>query len=239
MVSNLFVTAIRDNEYISIDEFNPKDGAKCNCTCPECGEKVQANVTSKTNEELKRNYTNHFSHINKDSKCKGGYLETELHLFAKEAIEKSNSIKVPTKKYHFPRELKINSVKVEPSFPFENCKQYRPDLIIYDDQNEQIAIEIFVTNNLSEVKQNLYREKEFKCLKIDLSEFKKVDLDSNRKTIEEAILNNDKNKKWIYPTILNESDKLNTDTTKSKSNPSGCIVIFIPIISFFVYYFLK
>ena len=233
MALNLFVTALSEGEYISIDNFKSGTGEKCNCICPCCGGKVRANVTAKKSDELKINYTNHFSHIDKKSKCNGGYKETELHLFAKSLIERNNTIKVPSEKYHYPNNIIFNKVLVEPAFPFERYNQFRPDLILTTNENEKLSIEIFVTNDLSDEKRSLYNEFELKCLEIDLSKYRNSDLQLSKLEIEYAILNEHKNKTWIYPIVLNDLDNMlspKISASPSPMNPSGCMLTLIAII---------
>ena len=79
MKEELFTTAIKDGKYIYINKFESGVGADCDCICPKCGEPVISNVTKKKSWELKRAYTNHFSHFNEFSSCFGGHGETELH----------------------------------------------------------------------------------------------------------------------------------------------------------------
>lgn len=183
MMDKLFNTAVRDGNYISINEFSTGTGERCNCICPECGEKVRSNVTSKSPEELKRNYTNHFSHINENSQCAGGCLETELHLFAKEVIAKNDTLMVPGEQYDHTDTLEYTSVILEKAFPIEKYKQYRPDIIITSITGEKIAIEIIVTNPLSESKAQLYKAAVLKCLTIDLSGYQKNDIDLLKKKL--------------------------------------------------------
>lgn len=236
--SNLFKTAIKDGQYISIDDFEPGDGEKCNCICPDCGEKVRSNITAKDSVELKKQFTNHFSHVIDNSKCSGGYKETLLHLYAKELLEKSSKLKVPSERYHYPSTLEYVAVKLEQAFPLEEYKQYRPDILLTTFDGENVAVEIFVTNDLSKEKINLYRDSELRCLRIDLSQFYKADFQTIKPKIEEAIFENKETKKWIWPIVLNELDeKLNPDSqSKSSVESPGCLVVFISIIIFILFY---
>lgn len=53
MQNTLFNVAIKNGQYVSIDEFAPGQGSNCDCICPECGEPLVSNVTAKTREQLK------------------------------------------------------------------------------------------------------------------------------------------------------------------------------------------
>ncbi|MBK7431861.1 MAG: hypothetical protein IPI62_13280 [Bacteroidetes bacterium] len=186
MKNDLFIVAIKDGKYVSIDEFKSGVGQKCGCSCPLCGEAVQANVSSRT--DLARKYTSHFSHINETTNCTGGYKETELHLLAKSIIEGSSSIVVPSQKYHYPNVIFYSKVYLEPAFPVAEFKQYRPDIILLTKENEKIAIEVVVTSDLSNKKIELYEKHQIKCLKIGLYHFWKKDIKQFKTEIEFAIL---------------------------------------------------
>src|SRR5688572_11665682 len=134
---DLFDTAVKDGDYINVNAFAPGIGAKCGCTCPDCGAQVKSNVTGKSPEELKVIFTNHFSHINELSTCTGGGLETAVHLFAKEILSKNRTLKVPSERYHYPQVLSYTNVVLEKSFPVEKFKQYRPDIILTDMHGEK------------------------------------------------------------------------------------------------------
>lgn len=196
MKSNLFTTAIKDGKYISINEFQSGIGADCRCICPHCGEKVRSNVTNKRQEELKIKYTNHFSHINEDSKCMGGYKETDIHLFAKEVLEKSKFVFIPAGNSRV--KLEYNKVVIEPSFPIEKFKWYRPDIILYCTNGEKMAIEIIVSNPVSDDKAQLYRDCELKSFAIDLSSYHKLDLETFKEDLTNDILTGIRKKKWIW-----------------------------------------
>lgn len=240
MKAGLFTIAIKNGQYISINEFNPGDGERCGCICPDCGEKVRSNISSKMPQELKKNFTNHFSHVNETTNCQGGYKETELHLLAKKILQDSENIIVPTDKYHYPKTLRYRNVRLEPLFPILEYKQYRPDIIITADDETDIAIEIFVSNNLSDIKKELYRKNNIQCLLIDISAFYRREIESLKSEITFAVLSETENKTWIWPQIRNELDTETTFNTKA-STGSGCLLILVSIFAFFSWlcYWLK
>ena len=238
MTSNLFITAIKDGQYVSIDNFKPGDGEKCSCICPDCGERVRSNITAKDSAELKKQFTNHFSHVDENSKCSGGYKETLLHLYSKELLEKSSKLKVPSERYHYPNTLEYVEVKLEPAFPLEKYKQYRPDILLTTYDGENVAVEIFVTNDLSTEKIQLYRDSELRCLRIDLSQFYKSDLQTIKPKIKEAIFELKETKNWVWPIVLNELDEKPNPVSKHKSSVEspGCLVLFIAITFLILFY---
>ena len=42
MRNYFFVWALRDGNYVSVEEFLPGTGANCGCFCPECGKPVRS-----------------------------------------------------------------------------------------------------------------------------------------------------------------------------------------------------
>lgn len=235
MRNDLFVTAVKNGQYVSIDIFKSGDGEKCGCICPDCGEKVRSNITSKSEDELKKTFTNHFSHVNENSTCTGGYKETELHLFAKEVLQKSSNMKVPSEKYHYPDTLYYTSVKLEPSFPIQAYKQFRPDIILTDRNGNQISIEIVVTNDLSPIKRQLYINNSVRCIRINLSSLYKKSLEESKTLVRSTVLENTEVKKWIWPEILNELDEKPRTPLQALSQPnSGCLLLFLTFIIMFV-----
>jgi hypothetical protein len=223
MNDDLFVTAIKNGDYISIDEFKPGDGEKCGCFCPQCGEPVRSNVTAKSPEQLKIPFTNRFSHLNKSTECSGGYKETEIHLFAKDLISKTNIIAVPSNRYHYPDKLNYSNVRLEKVFPIEQYKQYRPDILITNSEGLDLAIEIIVTNPVSSEKKDLYTNQMFKSFAIDLSSYYKTNLNEVKERLSEDILSNHKNKFWIWPEVKNELDE-RSNNSANVSSQQGCLL---------------
>jgi len=239
---DLFTTAIKNGDYISVNVFSPGIGENCGCICPECGKPVRSNVTAKSSTQLKINYTNHFSHINPSS-CNGGYKETELHLFAKKVLEKNKSFKVPSEQYHFPNTLCYSKVILEKLFITERFQQYRPDIILIDQDGNKIAVEVIVTNPVSETKKQLYKSEELKSIQIDLSKYEKREIDSLREELERDIIENDKLKKWIWPTIVQDIEDLHNfykrpKTNKANSENVGCLFFLSAIVFLIINLFI-
>ncbi len=217
---NLFTVALKNGNYVSIDKFSPGIGERCGCICPECGEPLRSNVTAKSLDQLKINYTNHFSHINEDSICNGGYLETQIHLAAKRIIESNSSVIVPSG--NGEEEIKYTGVKIEPAFPDQELKRYRPDIIIKSIDEEDIAIEIVVTSPVTAIKESLYRDRKLKSLVIDLSRFKESRFEDVEYKLSYEVLKSIENKKWIW----NNEEKQQV-SNKLKGNSDGFWLIIL------------
>ncbi len=242
----LFNWAIKNGKYISINVFDPGEGMDCGCECPKCDKKVVSNVTAKKPEQLKRKFTNHFSHYDENSTCKGGHGETEIHLFAKQVIEENNSLEVPGIG-EASNQLSYFYAVSEPAFPFEKYKQKRPDILLYDDSGVLAAIEIVVTNPVSEEKTSHYEEAQLKCLSIDLSFYYKKDHKTFRDRIKKDILGGTSKKEWVWtdekPVVLKELSESNSDKEKSKNEPnnsnSGVNPVVPTLIAGLIFYFRK
>ena len=232
MQNSLFNVAIKNSQYVSIDEFAPGQGSNCDCVCPECGEQLVSNVTAKTREQLKIDFTNHFSHLNKDSNCSGGYEETAIHLMAKKIIEANNSITVPGTTSSKSEVIVYSEVRIEPAFPIEQHKRYRPDIIIKSTDNEYIAIEVVVTCAVTEIKSQLYRNHK-------LSSFRGKPLKDVEHTLDQEVLKLTGSKKWIWPEQVVEQEVQIAGKAKSKvDDDSIWTTIILSIVAFFAGKFL-
>jgi len=82
-----------ENRLVSI--FEVQTGIKCNCTCPECGEKLEAKNKGKTeNTILSPNQKQaHFAHVS--GKVCANAVETALHKMAKEILLEHKILMLP------------------------------------------------------------------------------------------------------------------------------------------------
>jgi competence CoiA-like predicted nuclease len=227
MIKELFNTAIKNGKYVSIDVFKPGEGVRCGCVCPECGEKLMSNVTAKKRWQLKREFTNHFSHYDENSTCSGGTGETELHLFAKRVLEENDKLSVPSLSTR-NNKLKYCKALSEQAILVEKFKQKRPDILLYDDSNHVIcAIEIVVTNPVKEEKRNLYETSNLRCLAIDLSSYYEKDLEFNRKDIENEILVETKKKQWVWSADVEQSI---AQKSSSDGSNNGLVLLLMSVL---------
>jgi hypothetical protein len=234
MQNTLFNMAVKNGQYVSIDRFAPGIGSDCDCICPDCGERVVSNVTAKTREQLKIDFTNHFSHLNKNSNCSGGYEETTIHLLAKKIIESNSSINVPGTISNQSEIIMYGDVRIEPAFPNEKYKRYRPDIIIKSNDDD-IAIEVVVTCAVTGIKSQLYRDHKFKSLIIDLSRFRGKPLKEVEYTLEQEVLKLTGSKKWIWP---EQVEVQVTSNTKSEEDKGLIWTIILSVVAFFAGRFL-
>lgn len=167
-------------------------GLACNCVCPSCKNNLIANKGKRR--------AHHFSHY-KAANCAYG-LQTALHIKAKEIIEKYKIFKIPSLEAKYndisclitkERLVKFDEVKLE-----KRQGQIIPDVIGIS-KGHKIFIEIFVTHKVDVEKKEYVRNKmNVSCIEIDLSNLYRNDKNIEQKALEEEIIFNVENKKWIH-----------------------------------------
>lgn len=177
---------IRNDKLIHISEISSENkGLKCNCVCPSCGTKLEAHKGIKNIE--------YFKHKNDESSCNTA-LETATHIFAKYIIEKEKRFNLPAVSkgdeiIFKERELVVDNVKLE-----NRIGEIVPD-IICKINNKELIIEINVTHPVSEKKKDKIELLGIAAIEISISQdiiFSKPEVIANH------IINEVKNKKWIF-----------------------------------------
>ncbi|MBN1054910.1 hypothetical protein DVW05_06040 [Clostridium botulinum] len=200
-----FVFGERDNKIIHIDEISPSEnGLKCNCICPSCGEKLKANTLGTHNKK-------YFSHKG-NSNCING-LETTMHKFAKEVIEKEKKIKIPKliynknfKEFEIVKEQVIGFDKIELE-KYLSDFDFKPDIII-SKNDIPLIIEVAVTHKVDEEKKNKIIKSNISTIEIYLDKDKIFQL--SKVELANKIINDTENKIWIF-NRLEDSKKKNID----------------------------
>ncbi|MEQ8555024.1 MAG: hypothetical protein RIC06_00025 [Cyclobacteriaceae bacterium] len=181
---------------------NVTSGLACNCTCPHCHEKLIAK--NKSSNKV----SPHFQH-HKTQECSFA-VETSLHLLAKEVIEQTKQLRLPSYKERFTIKdkkyrgwgplydeekefLVAELVKVEKVEIEKYLDTIRPDLIIWV-RDEPILIEIYVSHRVDEEKLIKIREKDIATIEIDLHKTSRQ-IDENLLT---DILQSAECSNWIY-----------------------------------------
>lgn len=213
----------RNNNIIHIDDIIPSEnGLKCNCVCPNCREKLIAKTLGKKNKKC-------FSHIG-NSNCVGS-LETVMHKFAKEVIEKEKKIKIP--KLIYKRYVQIDE-DVE-DYTFENhqivaeqliecdkvvLEQYlsefdfKPDIVIYKN-NIPLIVEVAVTHSIDKEKKKKIIKSGISTIEIYLNKNEIFKLSKDE--LANKIINDVNNKKWIF-NRLEKNKKKQIDDELSKTS---------------------
>lgn len=207
-----FVFGERDNKIIHIDEITPSEnGLKCNCICPSCGEKLKANTLGTHNKK-------YFSHKG-NSNCVNS-LETSMHKFAKEVIEKEKKIKIPKliyninfQEFEIVKEQVIGFDKIELE-KYLSDFDFKPDIII-SKNDIPLIIEVAVTHKVDEEKKNKIIKSDISTIEIYLDKDEIFQL--SKEELANKIINDTENKIWIF-NRLEESKKKNIDDMLSDKN---------------------
>lgn len=132
------------------------NGKSCECHCPYCNEPMIAKNGGKIVEH-------HFAHFS-GAECEG-YVETVLHLLAKEIIAEEKCIMLP--RYHtLPSKLiQFETVEVEER---HDNKSIQPDIVGVTKDGLRLQIEIFVTHRVDEIKKEKIVSGGYNCLEIKI-----------------------------------------------------------------------
>jgi len=165
-----------------------RNGLKCECACPGCGDKLVA----KNNGT--KGIVSHFSHhtLDENRNC----LMTQLHLIAQYFFLESKEFLIPEVSFlykgavlnHTTTNTNINHAQLE-----VRDGRYISDVFLCTDHSK-ITIEVCVTHKNEEDKTAYYRQRKIPSIEYDLSSY----LNRN---IDEAIADLKANKvpyKWLY-----------------------------------------
>ena len=180
------------NELLFID--NVPNGLDCGCVCPHCKHPLIAR-----NGGAKK--THHFAHY-KGAEC-GKARMTALHMLAQNILARDKKIMLPD--YHGDyfqadtESIEFDEVKLEETLQVSDKKKLRPDCIgiKYDNNNNahQLWIEIYVTHEVNEEKENYINASANACIEIDLSDL--LDTDYSDESISKRLLEFKDDRKWI------------------------------------------
>ena len=154
--NHLYAKRKSDGKIVSIDEV--ANGNRCGCICTKCNEPL----TAKNGGEV---YIHHFAHSG--SNCPG---ETKAHLEAKEIIKREKYLWLPDDNEY--RKIEFDDIEVEKNIGNSN---YSADLIctVSEDylcitKGEKIAVEIVVTHDLDDEKEQFLHDNKIDTLSIFL-----------------------------------------------------------------------
>jgi len=179
---------LRDGVLVHISDV--ASGLKCACICPACNCQLMA---KKGTEK-----THHFAHHNAPE-CKHA-LESALHLYAKQIIEKRRSLLIPAYCTHIDgyglsklsdeRIIEIDKVYLE-----KKLADFVPDVIV-ETKGHRLLIEIAVTHFIDENKFYSILSADLSTIEIDLSSLHKEGF--NPGAIEAAVVDGLMGKRWIH-----------------------------------------
>lgn len=206
---NLFY-GLQDGELRHISEV--ANGLKCLCVCPACDKKLVAR-----NGGQKR--IHHFAHY-ESAECKYG-VQTSIHIAAKQILERSLKIKVPSVSvfintelektdYEFISHGEYYKISDELYIPIEKVTlekklhKYIPDVVIFS-KNKRLIVEIAVTHFVGRKKLEKIKNSNVSAIEIDLS---KIENDFNLVDLEPLIVDNIENKNWLYNQYSQEQSSI-------------------------------
>ena len=210
--------AIQDDQIKHVDEV--ENGIKCDCICPQCGDKLIA-------RNMGRIKSSHFSHTT-DTFCEGA-AETALHLAAKDIIISSSEILTPTfdfnpdvlnelsdkRKMDFG-EVSNRRFRYKESKKETTVRNFRPDIEIIKD-HIKIYIEITVTNKTKKSKIVDFQKNGDLFFEIDLE---KVPEDHTRNDLKDNVLFEKSNRRWL---VLSKRDYLNKHQEETRNTSKSPI----------------
>ena len=188
-MGNILQYAIKDNKFVHISEV--QQGLNCGCICPSCGCRL---VSKKGAYNIF-----HFAHYNAEE-C-NGYLETSLHLLAKEILLEEMKMKLPAVYVNFPdsykkSELLYNekTIKFDKVYLENKIDEIIPDITLVF-KGTKLLVEIYVTHGVDKSKVEKIKKLGISTLVIDLSD---RDYIITKDELKNIIINETKNKRWIY-----------------------------------------
>lgn len=170
-MTKLLQIAIDENNNV-VSVFEVATGRKCNCTCPECGEPLEAKNKGKTeNAILEPNQKQaHFAHVS--GKVCQYAAESALHKMAKEILFEHRTLMVPAL-YHYNEkvsdEARISFDNVEVEFRVtHDGSTFIPDAILTKG-NRKLFIEFYKTHRVDENKKHKIGLLGISTIEVDLN----------------------------------------------------------------------
>ena len=207
---------LKNGEPVHISQIEKLDlhGRDCKCVCPGCKFPLEARISK---SKSRRSY---FAHVSNNSCSSQHAYETGIHLFSKKIISEKSKLLFPAimeNASDIPELLEINdqyygqlsdygfldvlNIKPEKMLDLDAVEiektfgNVKPDLIVYSGENI-CFVEIAVTHFIDEAKKEKLIELNYPVIEIDLSECR--DLAEDLESLEHEIIDNPKNRKWIY-----------------------------------------
>lgn len=158
------------NNIVSV--FQVATGRKCNCTCPECGEQLEAKNKGKTeNAILERNQKQaHFAHVS--GKVCQYAAESALHKMAKEILSEHKTIMLP-EVYHYNERVSDEILIVFEVVELEKRVEHEGIVIIPDailtKGKRKLFVEFYKSHLVDESKKSKIAQVGISTIEIDLN----------------------------------------------------------------------
>lgn len=170
MTKLLQIAVDENNNIVSI--FQVATGRKCNCTCPECGEKLEAKNKGKTEDKVLgiNQKQAHFAHVS--GKVCQYAAESALHKMAKEILSQHKTIMLPAVYYY--RERVSNEVSVTfDNVQLEQRIDYDGTVIIPDailiKGNKKLFVEFYRSHSVDQDKRSKIEKIGISAVEVDLN----------------------------------------------------------------------
>jgi hypothetical protein len=208
------------NRVVHIDEVS--EGFKF-AVCPDCGSSLVA-ANRNSNIRVKATYFRHHT----DTNCDG---ESLIHLWAKQVIFEKLSIKgaeyyaLSTAKDLMRKVHLVKLHKKAETLAFQSCELEKtitkgskirvPDISALLSGGENLYVEIFVHNEVDELRSGFYQDNSLNCLEIDLSDLPPTYI--NYPELFENYVIDQSPRKWVYCSLYSDLDRLAKSKAKSKA----------------------
>ena len=170
------------NELLHINEVG--NGKSCGCECPYCHHPLIARNRGKKKEH-------HFAHAS-GADC-GKARMTALHILAQNILKQEKKVMLPEYRGKYYQEtarlVEFDDVELEKTYVIED-KKLRPDCVgvLYDKnlKTHELWVEIFVTNDIKEQKQEYIKQSGNACIEITFSDL--LNTTYNEDSVKERLL---------------------------------------------------
>lgn len=179
------------NELLHIDDVS--NGKSCGCECPYCHHDLIARNGGKKKEH-------HFAHAS-GADC-GKARMTALHILAQNVLKREKKVMLPEYRGKYyqetARQVEFDDVELEKTYVIED-KKLRPDCVgvLYDKnlKTHELWVEIFVTNDIKEQKQEYIKQSGNACIEITFSDL--LNTTYNEDSVKERLLDSSYGH-WVY-----------------------------------------
>lgn len=209
-----------NNERRIVSVYEVETGIKCNCFCPECGEKLEAkNKGKKENTILMPNQkVAHFAHVS-GKVCKYA-AETALHKLAKSVLLEAKKLLLPVYKIwgvQLSNEICIefDTVKLEESVSNQEVR-FIPDAIVQKGQNK-LLVEFFKSHIVDELKIEKIKSIGISAIEIDINSIEPIKNGiPNREDMQNFLEKESNFSYWLFNSKRDELYKKKNEEAKIK-----------------------
>jgi hypothetical protein len=183
-----------DGTIVHITELTEaENGLACQCTCPKCGQRLQARNMGKIRIP-------HFAHSTQVT-CDGA-IESALHLFAKEVFARHSAVRVPQETTYVGHHSAIVSEALDVPYTGVAVEQPMggiiPDVVLERAGGKRpLLVEVAVTHFADEEKCGKLEALGYPCIEIDLQDMVSLE-EFDRAAVEEALVTGEDRKIWLY-----------------------------------------